>query len=409
MKYNINLFEAFSGIGAQATALNNILNNKKLLKAIGINPDKFRLKSVGISELNIDVIISYDRIHNGPQEDFPDYDTLTKKLMLKHIFTLTLAKNTKDIYTKAEIKKLSFKKIREMYIALIRTKSYGSINKIKAKDLPKIQIFTYSFPCVDISSCGNGDGLGEDTKSGLLWEIQKLLKKLKLLKRLPKFLLMENVKTLFKKYKKDWKVFEDFLESLGYKNSTMILNAKDFGVPQSRERAFCISELHGTEEIEVQGQETCPSLHDFLDLDNDELIDEYKEVMPNLTPSRITWIAKSKKLNDREYCQTITTKQDRWPNAGIAFCDCNGKLINHEEENININGDKAPYRFLTPREQLLLMGFENSTYDKLKGIGMSRTNIQMMAGNSIVVQKLEAIFVEVLKKIKYIKKDLKCI
>ena len=53
----------------------------------------------------------------------------------------------------------------------------------------------------------------------------------------------------------------------------MILNAKDFGISQSRERFFCISQLNGTEEIEVQKKETCPSIHDFLDLNNDELID----------------------------------------------------------------------------------------------------------------------------------------
>jgi DNA (cytosine-5)-methyltransferase 1 len=220
--------------------------------------------------------------------------------------------------------------------------------------------------------------------------------------RLPKFLLCENVKNILsKKHVDGWNEFAEFLESLGYKNSTMVLNAKDF-IPQSRERFFCISQLDGTEEIEVEKKDTCSSIHDFLDLNNDELIDEYKEVMPNLTPSRITWIEKSKKLNDREYCQTITTKQDRWPNAGILFCDENGKVINlsNKEENININGDKAPYRFLSCREQLLLMGFENSTYDKLKEIGMSKTNIQMMAGNSIVVQKLEVIFVAILKKIK---------
>ncbi len=97
---------------------------------------------------------------------------------------------------------------------------------------------------------------------------------------------------------------------------------------------------------------------------------------------------------------TISTKQDRWPQSGLIFCNLDGKLINNEEENININGDKAPYRFLTPREQLLLMGFENSTYDKLKEIGMSRTKIQMMAGNSIVVQNLEAIFAQILRKFK---------
>ena len=396
----IKLFECFSGIGSQTTAFKNLLNNKELLKAFGINPNKFKLQSEGISEIFIYGIISYDRLHNGPQEDYPKYKSLSKKVILKLLFKFKLSKDGKNICTKAEIKKLPLKKIRQIYIALKRTKNFGSICDVQGKDLPKIGIFTYSFPCQDISSIGRGEGIKEGTSSGLLLEVKRLLLELKLLKRLPKFLLMENVKTLFKKYKKDWKVFEDFLESLGYKNSTMILNAKDFGIPQSRERAFCISELQGTEEIEVQGEGTHQSIHDFLDLDNDDLIDEYKEVMPNLTPSRIKWIPKSKKINEETHCMTISCKADRWPNAGLLFCQRDGKLINNEEENIHINGDKAPYRFLTPREQLLLMGFENSTYDKLKEIGMSRTKIQMMAGNSIVVQNLEAIFAQILRKFK---------
>ena len=335
----IKLFEAFSGIGSQTKALENILNNKELLKIIGINPNKFELKNVGISEFFIDAIISYDKLNFGSQEDFPKYKSLTKKVMLKYLFKFTLSKDSKNPCTKVEIKKLPFEKIRQIYIALKRTKNFGSITDIQGKDLPKIDIFTYSFPCQNLSTIGRGEGIKEGTSSGLLLEVKRLLSELKLVGRLPKFLLCENVKNILsKKHIAGWNEFAEFLESLGYKNSIMVLNAKDF-IPQSRERFFCISQLDGTDEIEVEKKDTCPSIHDFLDLNNDELIDEYKEVMPNLTPSRITWIEKSKKLNDREYCQTITTKQDRWPNAGILFCDENGKVINlnNKEENIQIN------------------------------------------------------------------------
>ena len=56
----------------------------------------------------------------------------------------------------------------------------------------------------------------------------------------------------------------------------MILNAKDFGIPQSRERAFCISELNGTDEIIVEEKGSHTNIHDFLDLNNDDLIEELK-------------------------------------------------------------------------------------------------------------------------------------
>ena len=210
---------------------------------------------------------------------------------------------------------------------------------------------------------------------------------------------MENVKALFsKKHITGWNKFATFLESLGYKNTTMVLNAKDFGIPQNRERVFCISALNGTDEIIVESKGSHTNLHDFLDLDNDDLIEEYKEVLPNNTKSRIEWIPKSRHINDMSHCMTITTRQDRWPNAGILFCDVNGKLVDYTND-WNINGDKAPYRFLTPREQLQLMGFKSNAYDILKNIDMSRTKIQLMARNSIVVPKLEAIFTSILKRI----------
>ena len=70
------------------------------------------------------------------------------------------------------------------------------------------------------------------------------------------------------------------------------------------------------------------------------------------------------------HCMTISTRQDRWPNAGILFCDVNGKLVDNVSNDWNINGEVAPYRFLTPREQLQLMGFKSNAYDVLKNIGI---------------------------------------
>ena len=97
-------------------------------------------------------------------------------------------------------------------------------------------------------------------------------------------------------------------------------------------------------------------------------IEEYKASMPNNTPSRIDIIEQSKKLNDHNYCFTITTKADRKPNPGVFWCNENGFLINNENRDWYINGpyitSKSPYRYLTPREALLLMGFNNSDYDR---------------------------------------------
>ncbi len=396
---NINLFESFAGIGAQTEASKNLMKNNKLLKELGLITDVVKFNHVGTSEWFIDAIISYDELHHGIQSTFPRYEKLSKKVMLKFLLKYTLSKDSKNPCSKKEIIKLSFEKIRQIYIALKRNKNFGSIVDIKSKYLPKIDIFTYSFPCTDLSTIGNQAGLEAGTRSGLLWEVKRILSELRLLKRLPKYLVMENVKNLFSsKHIEGWNTFASFLESLGYKNSIMVLNAKDLGIPQNRERAFCISELNGIDEIIVESKGSYTNIHDFLDLNNDSLIEEYIEVLPNNTSSRTTWIEKSKHLNNMSYCMTITTKQDRWPNAGILFCDLNGKLVDNQN-NYNINGDKASYRFLTPREQLLLMGFESNTYDKLKNIGIPNSKIQLMAGNSIVVQKLESIFSAILERI----------
>lgn len=102
---------------------------------------------------------------------------------------------------------------------------------------------TYSYPCTDISNAGKQAGLeeGSGTRSSLLWECRKPI-----IAKHPKYLLMENVKALVsKKFMPDFRKWLDFLAGEGYENSWQILNAKDFGVPQNRERVFCVSILGG--------------------------------------------------------------------------------------------------------------------------------------------------------------------
>lgn len=121
------------------------------------------------------------------------------------------------------------------------TKNYGDISKIDWKEVPDFDLFTYSFPCTDISNAGLQKGLaeGSGTRSSLLWECRKAIEA-----KLPKYLLMENVKNLVSKkftpYLKQWL---RFLEGQGYSNYTKVLNAKDFGVPQNRECVFMVSIL----------------------------------------------------------------------------------------------------------------------------------------------------------------------
>lgn len=114
------------------------------------------------------------------------------------------------------------------------------ISKINIEDIPQHDLFTYSFPCQDISLAGVMKGLERGkTRSGLLYECEKIIEYCK-----PKYLLLENVKNLVgKKFKSDFDNWLKYLESLGYTNYWKVLNAKDFGIPQNRERVFVISVL----------------------------------------------------------------------------------------------------------------------------------------------------------------------
>lgn len=121
------------------------------------------------------------------------------------------------------------------------TKNLGDISKVHTKDFPKCDLLTYSFPCQDISVAGNMGGFekGSGTRSSLLWECARAIVATK-----PKYLLMENVKALVsKKFNPHYQEWLDWLERQGYTNYSQVLNAKDYGVPQNRERVFCVSIL----------------------------------------------------------------------------------------------------------------------------------------------------------------------
>ncbi len=122
------------------------------------------------------------------------------------------------------------------------TLNLGDITKIEK--MPNADLWTYSFPCTDISLAGKMSGFEKNsgTHSSLLWEVQRLLSLSNEDGTLPKYLLMENVKNLVsKKFKPLFDEWCKYLEGLGYKNFYKVLNAKDYGIPQNRERVFMVS------------------------------------------------------------------------------------------------------------------------------------------------------------------------
>ncbi len=151
------------------------------------------------------------------------------------------------------------------------TYNYGDI--CTAPRLDYADLWTYSFPCQDISVSGKLQGINENTRSGLLYQVQRLLEVAKDEGTLPKYLLLENVKNLVgKKFKSQFDDWLFYLEQLGYDTYWQVLNAKHYGIPQNRERVFAISirkDLNQTFEF-PKPEELTIRLKDVLEDEVDE-------------------------------------------------------------------------------------------------------------------------------------------
>lgn len=353
----IRVFEAFAGIGAQRKALERA---------------NIPYESVGISEWFTNAIIAYDIIH---EEQRPVKITDLSKI------TLSTDSSTPWKKTSKQINDLS------LALAFARTKNFGSILDLKGSQMPRdIDLFTYSFPCQDLSTGGKNAGIKEGTRSGLLLEVERLLIEMQKDNNLPKSLMMENVPPLLSNtHLPAYKRWLDQLEKMGYKTITLTLDSSDFGLAQSRKRVFAISSLDHDmiEGFSVdQYKVKMPSPRSFLFLDK-KYRDEMNEVQLNGTPSReIMWKINGRTDKELDYrpFNTITTNMDRQNNAGL----------------LKYRGPKGDtYRMLTPRESFVLFGFDEKDFQKLK----ERTNwswrkYNKLIGNSIPVNVLEAIFKE---------------
>jgi DNA (cytosine-5)-methyltransferase 1 len=128
-----------------------------------------------------------------------------------------------------------------MHCSLSGHRNYGDISKIDWSEVPDFDLFTYSSPCQDFSNAGlqRGGAEGSGTRSSLLWECRRAI-----VAKRPKYLLLENVAALVSaKFLPTFNAWQSELASYGYSNFAKVLNAKDYGVPQNRERIFLVSIL----------------------------------------------------------------------------------------------------------------------------------------------------------------------
>lgn len=280
-----------------------------------------------------------------------------------------------------------------------KANNLGDISKIKVEDIPDHDLFTYSFPCQDISTSGRMRGLEKgETRSGLLYECEKIIE----YKR-PKYLLLENVKNLVsKKFKAEFDNWLEYLESLGYTNYWQVLNSRDFGIPQNRERVFVVSILEDDKLYEFpKGFSSNKRLKDILE---DKVEDKYylsKEIQERFQP-----ILNTSKSNNQIFKLGNASKNPKSQAGtvisyeGISRTICAGThgyamgyifdgIIKSENNELIKDGKIRSY---TPKECFRLMGLCDEDIDKIQSTGLSNTQQYKLAGNSIVVQVLEGIF-----------------
>lgn len=236
IKNKIRLIEFFGGIGAQARSL----------EIIGASFEHHRLV-----EWAYNSYCSYNAIH---QKDFTDYSVgKSKEEMIQRIKGTST--NYNEPLTLEQLNKKPIEWIKNAYNNCIATNNLINIMDVHAEDLGITEqdkytyIVCYSFPCQDLSMAGKRAGMSVSqadggSRSGLLWEVERILGECKEKGCLPQCLLLENVPQVMDyKNVKDWRKWVARLEELGYSNFADVLNAKDFGLPQNRKRCFMVSIL----------------------------------------------------------------------------------------------------------------------------------------------------------------------
>lgn len=293
------------------------------------------------------------------------------------------------------------------------TRNYGDISKVDKLDYA--DLWTYGFPCQDISLAGHKKGIVKgETRSGLLYEVERLLLKSKSDNELPKYLIMENVKNLVgKPFKADFDRWLSFLESLGYTNYWQVLNAKDYGIPQQRERVFCVSIL-GDEPYEFPAkQELSLTLKDMLEENVDTKFYLNQEQVNKIKFS--TYHKEASLIQTGDYSDTLCARGSikcvqvgRYDTATRVNSNCyrvyddNGLspiLSTYQGGNLQpfVLDDNTLVRKLTPKECWRLMGFTDNDFDKATKV-CSNSQLYKQAGNSIVVSVLENILRNLFKR-----------
>ena len=224
----LRLIELFAGYGSQALAL----------KYLGVPFEHWK-----IAEWNYKSFDAYNRLHMADKTDYSNGKS--KEWLIDYLHEKGISADWNKAMTFEQIKRMPENRLRSIYNDIQATHNLVNISKINGNDLEidgqYTYILTYSFPCQDLSLAGNTAGMAKDsgTRSGLLWEVERLLKECD---RKPDILLMENVTQIHNQQNmphfREWMLS---LEKMGYSNYWQDLIGTDYGIPQIRNRTFMIS------------------------------------------------------------------------------------------------------------------------------------------------------------------------
>ena len=278
------------------------------------------------------------------------------------------------------------------------------IKKVDTSKLPDdIDLVTYGFPCQDISVAGKLKGFksdGELTRSGLFYEALRIIKDTK-----PKIAIAENVKNLVgKRFKKEFEIVLTSLEQAGYNNYWKVLNAKDFGVPQQRERVFIIS-IRKDLDKGYEFPKAMPLEKRLRDILEQEVDKKYY-----LNQKQI------ERLRSTNTCQGMLRKENTKKGYAIANVGDSvnisypnsktrrGRVGKGVSQTLTASGgemsvieDNLRVRKLTPLECWRLMGFTDEEFRKAQLV-CSDSQLYKQAGNSIVVNVLVELYKKIIEK-----------
>lgn len=309
-------------------------------------------------------------------------------------------------------------------------KSYNVINgtNFEPQDIKEwdkdinVDLIMHGSPCQDISLSGlqAGADQGTGTRSSLMYESIRIINKLK-----PKYVVWENVKNLLsKKHKHNFDNYINKLDKLGYNSYYQVLNAKDYGIPQNRERVYTISirkDIDNGNFKFPEKEELKLRLKDILE--NKVEKKYYLNDKQLLAIKNSTYMSAQRRIQEKNWRDTLCARDFKDPKCvrigGIFDTEKSkhqaGSIYDKEGLAPTIDTMQGGYRQpmieehentkeietvrkLIPLECWRLMGFDDEDFYKAQNAGISNSQLYKQAGNSIVVKVLEKIFKNLLKE-----------